>query len=102
MQVTQPRETADNTTNRAEAARRALATVVNRVKRPAPAGEFELIRPARWLHVPTGHHVETGYSFGEGRIRVFLNGGRNADVDIVLSGRDDDLDEFHQLFPISW
>ena len=100
MQAAWPREATDNAADRAEAARRALATVVSRLNSPAPTGEFELVRPARWVHISTGHHVETGYSFGEGRVRVFLGGGRRADVDLVLSGRDDDLDEFHQLFPV--
>ncbi len=63
--------------------------------------EFEDVHPARWRHRATGHHVETGYSYGEGRVRVFLDGGRQADHRFVISGRDDDLVEFHQLFPVS-
>lgn len=63
--------------------------------------EFELVSPARWRHKPTGHHVETGYSYGEGRLRVFLEGDRVADADFVLSGREDDLDEFRKLIPVS-
>lgn len=67
----------------------------------APGGEFEFVRPARWRHRMTGHHVETGYSYGEGRVRVFLDGGRTADADFVISGREDDLDGLHELFPVS-
>lgn len=67
----------------------------------SPGGEFEFVRPARWRHILTGHHVETGYSYGEGRVRVFLDGGRTADADFVISGREDDLDAFHELFPVS-
>lgn len=63
--------------------------------------EFEVVRPARWRHKATGHAVETGYSYGEGRVRVFLDGGRSVDADYVISGRDDDLVEFHKLFPVS-
>lgn len=99
MQIAPPRETTDNAGSRAKAAHRALATVVDRVNEPAPAGEFEIVRPARWRHKATGHHVETGYSYGEGRVRVFLGGGRQVDVDLAISGREDDLDEFHRLFP---
>lgn len=67
----------------------------------APGGGFECVRPARWRHWATGHHVETGYSYGEGRVRVFLDGGRAVDVDIAIFGRDGDLDKFHELFPVS-
>lgn len=63
--------------------------------------EFEEVHPARWRHLGTGHHVETGYSYGEGRVRVFLDGGRRADSEFVISGREDDLAEFGKLFPVS-
>lgn len=100
MQATRLRETStSNAADRAEAARQALATVVSRLIEPAPTGEFESIRPARWVHIATGHHVETGYSYGEGRVRIFLHGGRSADLDLPLTGRDDDLEWFDQLFP---
>ena len=65
------------------------------------ADEFTLVHPARWRHHATGHHVETGYSYGEGRLRVFLDGKRTEDADFVISGREDDLDEFNKLFPVS-
>lgn len=74
-----------------------MADLVARLKGP----EFEPVHPARWRHVNTGHHVETGYSYGEGRIRVFLGGGRTADHRFVLSGREDDMDGFNELFPVS-
>lgn len=74
-----------------------MSKLVDRLRGP----EFELVHPARWRHLGTGHHVETGYSYGEGRVRVFLDGGRAADHRFVISGRDDDLAEFHELFPVS-
>jgi len=71
------------------------------VSRFRDTGEFELVHAGRWKHLATGHAVETGYSYGEGRLRVFLDGGRAADADFVISGRDDDLAEYHKLFPVS-
>lgn len=63
--------------------------------------EFYDVHPARWCHKATGHHVETGYSYGEGRVRVFLGGGRQEDSLFVISGREDDLVGFNELFPVS-
>lgn len=85
-------------TERAEAARDHLLQEVTRFKQ---SGEFEVVHPARWRHTATGHHVESGFSYGEGILRVFLDGGRRADHRFVLSGREDDLDAFHELFPVS-
>lgn len=83
---------------RAEQARDNLLSVVNRMRR---SGEFEVVHPARWRHTATGHHVESGFSYGEGVLRVFLGGGRREDHRFVLSGREDDLNAFHELFPVS-
>lgn len=83
---------------RAEAARDNLLKAVNRFKK---SGEFEVVHPARWRHLATGHHVESGFSYGEGVLRVFLDGGRRIDHRFILSGREDDLDAFHELFPVS-
>jgi hypothetical protein len=83
---------------RAELARDNLIGAVNRFRE---SGEFELVHPARWRHLATGHHVETGFSYGEGILCVFLDGGRKADRRFVLSGREDDLTEFNELFPVS-
>lgn len=74
-----------------------LGDLVARLKGP----EFETVHPARWRHLDSGHHVETGYSYGEGRVRVFLDGGRRADHEFVISGREDDLAAFNVLFPVS-
>jgi hypothetical protein len=74
-----------------------MADLIGRLRGP----EFEDVHPARWRHTATGHHVETGYSYGEGRVRVFLDGGRTADHQFVISGREDDLTSFHELFPVS-
>lgn len=89
--------TQDNA-QRAEAARDHLLKEVNRFKE---SGEFEVVHPARWRHIETGHHVESGFSYGEGVLRVFLGGGRRIDHRFILSGREDDLDAFHELFPVS-
>lgn len=74
-----------------------MADLVNRLKSP----EFEHVHSNRWRHSNSGHDVETGYSYGEGRIRVFLGGGRTADHLFVLSGREDDMARFNELFPVS-
>lgn len=89
-------------TEHATRTQRVIHTMADLIARfEAEGGEFEFVRPARWRHTETGHHVETGYSYGEGRLRVFLDGGRTADADFVISGREDDLDDFHLLFPVS-
>lgn len=74
-----------------------MADLVARLRGP----EFDLVHPARWRHLNSGHHVETGYSYGEGKVRVFLGGGRTANHEFVISGREDDLAQFHKLFPVS-
>jgi hypothetical protein len=74
-----------------------MADLVARLKGP----EFEHVHSNRWRHLESSHHVETGYSYGEGRVRVFLGGGRTADHLFVLSGREDDMDAFNTLFPVS-
>lgn len=63
--------------------------------------EFEDVHPARWRHKESGHHVETGYSYGEGRVRVFLDGKREVDAEFILTGRPGELDDFNLLFPVS-
>jgi len=63
--------------------------------------EFEFVHPARWRHKDTGHHVETSFTHGEAKVRVFLDGGRKEDVVHVLTGRADDLDAFHRMFPVT-
>lgn len=75
-----------------------MADLVSRLRGP----EFEHVHTNRWRHLDTGHCVETGYSYGEGRVRVFLDGKRGtADHRFVLSGREDDMDGFNKLFPVS-
>ncbi len=85
----------------AERAQMANTTLVSLVDWMNGSPSFKTVRPARWRHLDTGHEVETGYSYGEGRVRVFLGGGRTADADYVISGREDDLAGFHELFPVS-
>lgn len=94
-----PRNGEPNYANRAGVVIDKMTALAARLN--SPWGGFEYVRAGRWQHVATGHHVETGYSYGEGRVRVFLDGGRTADADHVISGRDDDLAEFHALFPVS-
>lgn len=97
--VAQPRSSGELTEQimRVRLVDQTLADLVCRLRGP----EFEVVHPARWRHLGSGHHVETGYSYGEGRVRVFLDGGRRADHDFVISGREDDLEAFNALFPVS-
>lgn len=88
-------------TSNKERADRAHSNLNDVVVRLRTSGEFKDVHPARWRHLASGHHVETGYSYGEGILRVFLGGGRRADHRFVLSGREDDLDAFNTLFPVS-
>lgn len=96
--MTTSTEVADLNKQRAEQARDNLLGAVNRFKE---SGEFKLVHPARWKHLASGHDVETGFSYGEGILCVFLDGGRRADHRFVLSGREDDMDAFDKLFPVS-
>ena len=90
-----PRETTHAT--RVTQVDQEMADLVARLRGP----EFEHVHTNRWKHRNSGHDVETGYSYGEGRVRVFLDGGRTADHLLVLSGREDDMDAFNELFPVS-
>lgn len=90
-----PRETEHAT--RVKLVDQHMADLVVRLNGP----EFEHVHSNRWRHLNSGHAVETGYSYGEGRVRVFLGGGRTADHLFVLSGREDDMDAFNELFPVS-
>lgn len=83
---------------RAETALAHLRLVVYRLRE---SREFETVHQGRWRHLASGHHVETGYSYGEGVLRVFLGGVRKVDHRFVLSGRGDDLVAFNALFPVS-
>ncbi len=63
-----------------------------------PEGDWEVVRPARWKHAVSGVHVETGYSYGEGRVRVYLDGGRKATSEHTLRGNAEDLVDLAHLF----
>lgn len=80
---------------RVKLADQALADLVSRLQGP----EFEVVHPGRWRHLGTTHHVETGYSYGEGRVRVYFGGGKQVGREFTISGRTDDLDGFNELIP---
>lgn len=63
------------------------------------SSDFKVVRPARWRHLRSGHEVETGYTYGEGRYAIFLQGGRTAHAEIRILGRDNDLELFDTMFP---
>lgn len=72
-----------------------LQEVVARVR----TDEFEVVHPGRWRHLATGDHIETGYIYGEAKLRIFLDGGRSPDAEFTLLGRGGDLDGFYEVFP---
>lgn len=84
-------------TARAQRANENLLQVVGRLK--DPTGPWEVVRPARWKNLETGVHVETGYSYGEGVIRVYLTGTREMTERHTLNGRPNDLDALRVFFP---
>lgn len=63
------------------------------------SSDFKVVRPARWVHLASGHEVETGYTHGEGRYAIFLNGAREAHANIRVLGRGTELEMFHRMFP---
>lgn len=48
--------------------------------------EFELVHPGRWKHLPTGKQVETGYTRGEGRVRIYQGRSRKPTAAITFLG----------------
>lgn len=48
--------------------------------------EFEVVRPARWRHLPTGKEVETGYTRGEGRVRIYKGKDRKPMASVTFLG----------------
>lgn len=71
------------------------------IRQRVSASDFEVVRPGRWRYLPEGLEVETGYTYGEGRLRVYSKeSGRQPQSEFVVSGRVDDLAEFNRLFPV--
>lgn len=81
---------------RAENVKRVMARIREMVKGP----NFEQVRPARWAALPSRIEVETGYSHGEGRVRVYSTTGELLSQ-FTFTGSDDcrDLARFKGLFP---
>jgi hypothetical protein len=92
--VIEPRERTSR--ERAELADQQLGAIVVRLR---SSGEFESVKPARWRHVASGKCVETGYSYGEGRVRIYLRGGERPDYDLKLRGEAGDDSSFDRIFP---
>ena len=80
---------------RVEQVRAELQDVVDRLR----TDQFEPVHAGRWRHLETRVEVETGYSYGEGVVRVFDPGNhRRPRERLVLLGRSDDLARFDSLF----
>lgn len=83
---------------RVEKAHADLQTVVDRVR----TSEFEPVHAGRWRHRETRVEIETGYSYGEGVVRVFDPGNHQKHRErMVLRGSPTDLDRFNELFPVA-
>lgn len=63
----------------------------------ADTNNYVEVRPYRWAEVSGQNQFETGYSHGEGRIRVYLGTAREPHSEFVLTGREDDLAEFIRI-----
>lgn len=48
--------------------------------------DFEVVRPARWRHRPTGKEIETGYTRGEGRVRIYKGKDRQPMASLTFLG----------------
>lgn len=83
---------------RARKANEDLLKVVSVLK--DPHGPWEVVRPARWWNPLNGTHVETGYSYGEGRVRIYEQGGRKPTSEHCLRGRSTDLDGLRERFAL--
>lgn len=68
-----------------------MAVIAKRVK---DEREFKPVRPARWHHLPTGLHLETGYCYGEGRYRIYQGVSRTPLLEQKVLGRESDMLEF--------
>lgn len=79
--------------SRTDQAHADLNQVLDRVR----TDEFEVVHPARWQHKPTGMHVETGYSYGEGVVRFYADGGRVETDRLTFRGSTDtEFEQFDQ------
>lgn len=47
---------------------------------------YKLVHPARWEDLGSGHHYETSYTNGEGRLRFYPNGQRQHTEQVIIRG----------------
>lgn len=75
--------------------------VMDDVREMVAGDDFEVVRPARWRHKPTGKEIETGYTRGEGRVRIYKGRERNPMVSLMfLGGTNDDVTQvIDTLYP---
>lgn len=53
---------------------------------------YRVVSPARWEDLGSGHHYETSYTNGEGRLRFYPNGQRQHTEQIIIRGLHPDQD----------
>lgn len=87
--------TLPDTVKPADTVKHRLEAVAQRLQQP----DFEPVRPGRWRHLPSGLQVETNYTYGEGRVRVYEGGNRTPVYQLMVLGqRLDELEKFYDLF----
>lgn len=47
---------------------------------------YRVVSPARWECLYSGHHFETSYTHGEGRLRFYPNGQRQHTDQVIIRG----------------
>lgn len=80
---------------RAEQVRSELARAVRWLSTPA----FEPVHAGRWRHLASGVHVETGYCYGEGVVRLYAAGNRTETDRVTFLGSTDDFNNFVSKIP---
>lgn len=80
---------------RAESVRVTLADVVRWLQTPA----FEPVHAGRWRHRISGVHVETGYCYGEGVVRLYANGDRVETDRVTFRGSTGEFNNFVNRIP---
>lgn len=71
---------------------RVISTMGDLARSFAQPDLYKLVHPARWKDLGSGHHFETSYTHGEGRLRFYPNGQRQHTQEVVIRGLDPEAD----------
>jgi hypothetical protein len=75
-----------NSLTRSNPAARVIDIMAALVSNFRTDSNYEEVRPARWRDKTSNTHFETGYSYGEGRLRVYPGGQRKPARDLSILG----------------